>query len=449
MIDHTIGCAAIRWLGACLIALGVTGCFLNSGFAQEERERASSGEAFLAVPDDWEEVASSARITVLNMIADQTQGNYEKLRTWKGVYGVRLRQLVSTESMPQARAALGKPSPLWQEFDFTMPFAIDIASESIYRAKETSEMRWVRPGSNEIVTIPNTHPLDERSVVTNEHYLHLDPKVVWPGFFSVQDVPEAQNKRAAFRDTHEFADRLTDGDLMDPRSFFGVSKNGRFDQVAGGLSGMMRGEFGDELKGKSDAGVAVYQAEGPDGVWYRLVETVKDGPPYTRHMTMIFSPEAGWNAVLYTLGEDIEGERAVRAVRWEWKAFDDVYVPVHVKDLRYRKAGADLYFDREVELQECVVNGPLEPSQFSYQGLGMKDGELVMDNITQACYILENGQPRKLADFDEQHLAPEEPLLARPLGRWFLTAISVVAMMVVVLYLRARRARARREDSTG
>lgn len=440
MTSERTRCVSIHWLGACAIAVGGIACVWNTGFAQEEHGRASSGEAYTAAPEDWVRVAPSDRATVLEMIADQTQGNYERIRSWKGTYHVRLRQLHPAEIVQAITGgAIDGSSGLWQELDFTMRFAIDMASGSIYRSKETEEMRWVRAGSNEVVTVPNAMPADERSVVTVEHYLRFDPKVVWPGFVTVKDFPEARDKRAAFREPPARAERQGMGDLMDPRSFFFWSGRGGIENGLRNLTGMLKGDLGNELKKKSNDTVILYEATAPDGMWYRLDETFEEPSP-VQYLSAIFSPAAGLNAVALSLAADQAGERPLRMARWQWKLFNGVHVPVKTKELQYSGKSGQLSFDRETELQECVVNEPLEPSQFTYQGLGMEDGELVMDNINNACYVIEGAELRKVADFDEEYIAPGQSRGLGPVGRWFLTAVGVVGLMAVILFLRARRA---------
>ena len=49
----------------------------------------------------------------------------------------------------------------------------------------------------------------------------------------------------------------------------------------------------------------------------------------------------------------------------------------------------------EATLEDCVVNQPLGPHQLDYEGLGLKDGDEVMDipNSDESIkYILSNGK---------------------------------------------------------
>lgn len=437
-------CLCVRAVAVCTLV-----SFLGNALAEEKSSQALSGEGFLSAPKDWRELVLPARIKALDMVVDQTKGNYEKLRTWQGTYRVHLKQYLpkgfAREHLSTGGVA-GETSALWQEFDFTLRFAIEMASDSLYRSKETSRMRWIRDGSNETITIPNTSPVDERSIVTPEHYLHFDPKSIWPGFANVPDHPEARNKHTAFRDIRNLADRQVGGDLPDPRMFFSLTGGMNFDKQIGRLLQAMKGDMGDDLKKKSNELLSVYEATGSGGAWYRLDEMFISGPnsgtTISAYMTAIFSPAAGFNPVSLTMAKDKAGEHPERLILWRWKMFDGIFVPEKVKESIYSEDTGKLVYQREMDLQECSINGTIEPSRFSYKGLGLKDGDLVMDNIDKACYIIKGEKPKKLANYGEKYTPPGLGFGAH-LPQWKLALCSVLLILLIVIFI-ARQYRKRR-----
>jgi hypothetical protein len=441
MIDDTKGYVSIRWVGVCLIALSEIGFHLDNAFTQEESKRPPSAGSTDGPPIEWGEVPSSEKSSVLDIIAGQTQANYEKIRTWKGTYRVRLRQHVPAGAAQEQFRMAGvadKAPALWQEFDFGVRFAIDMVSGPIFRSKETKKMRWIRDGSNETITLPNTSPVDERSIVTAEHYLHFDPKVVWPGFAVVRGRPEARNKHAAFRESPEVAESQNLGNLFDPRAFFGLAPHRTLGKELGELSRALKGGLGNDLKKKCDDVLAIHRAASPAGTWYRMTETMDRRTPGSSsymYMTVIFSPAAGLNPVSLTMAEDKAAKQPVRIVRWVWKTCNGVHVPQEVRESLYSEGSGTLYYERELTLEEPVVNGPLDPSQFTYQGLGMKDGDLVMDHINKACYILENGSPKLLANYDEKQI-PQLPGVGSFVPRWGLVIVGLLVLVFLVLVCR-------------
>jgi hypothetical protein len=82
------------------------------------------------------------------------------------------------------------------------------------------------------------------------------------------------------------------------------------------------------------------------------------------------------------------------------------------------------------------MNGAIPPGQFSYQGLGLKDGDVVMDNIEEVAYIMKDGEPRKFANFGEKHSPSFKGV--SPI-RWVLAAASILILVGALVLLRLRR----------
>jgi hypothetical protein len=444
MSDKWVRCVT-HWLGICAVAVCGVIYFLNSISAEEKEKKPPFDEGFISVPGNWRQIGVPASTEVLDMVADQTQGNYEKLRTWQGDYRVHMRQYLpnppggATKELLSKRQASDKLSQLWQEFDFTLRFAIDMESDSIYRSKETKTMLFVKDGSNETVTIPNVGPADERSVVTAEHYLHFDPKAVSPGFTYVPNHPDTHWKRTAFRDAHQRSERQHSGDLPDPREVFGLTGGMKFWKEVRMLS--------QAIKAGKDF-LVLHEGSGLGGTWYQLVESFmssQSGKPSGIYMTVIFSPTAGFNAVSVILAADKEGKRPISKRLWQWKMFNGVFVPEKIVELRY--SAGNLVYQREMNLQECAVNDPLKPNLFSYQGLGMKDGDLVMDNIDKVCYIIKDGSPQTLANYGEQY-TPPGPGVGVYLPQWKVTVCSGLLVILIAIFIVRRYRKRRRKSSS-
>jgi hypothetical protein len=448
MIRETTRSVSVPWLGAQVIAICGMVVFAGHGLGQEEKGRPPSGKGFAVAPEDWKELAPPARPEVLQRIAEQTRGNHEKIRTWQGTYACRVRQYLSEgPALDQFRKAFPERevSALWQETEFAMHFAVDMASGSVYRSQETSATRWIPEGSDEPLEIPDYEPVDRRSVVTAEHYLDFDPKMVWPGFVMVPDHPEARGRRAAFRRDADWGRALGHGDLIDPRLLFCLSEDRTFAEELGLLVSAMKGDTGSLAKQRSDELLTVYEAGKPEETWYRLDQTLA-GPnpanPSALRMTAICSPAAGFHPVSLLLSADEAGESPIREMQWQWKPYGEVLLPDEVRESLYRDGGK-LRYQRELALDQSVLNATIDPSLFTYRGLGVQDGDLVMDEIEMACYMVRNGTLEKLADYDEEYTAAGDPGPRSPLVQWSLAAAGGLALLsVILLVLRIRRVRA-------
>ena len=433
----------VKTTGLCVMLVACNACF-----ADENRSEGIPGQDSVTVPQDWSEVDLSRRLEILQMVADQSAGNYQSIRTWKGTYAVRVQERLSQGYVARTFGGrLEKPDvvPLIYEVASAMRFAIDRASESTYRFVKSNEMRFFKEGSNETVEMPNVAPLNKCSLVTPEHYVHFSPEVVWPGFTMLRDHPQAQNRPAAFREPREKAKGGHLGELMDPCSFFGFSTVQKFWEELHLYIRVMRGDDGKDRQRECDEILTVYQAARPEGTWYRLMMELTGPDDSQTYLTTVWSPVAGFNPISKVMSKDRAGEQLIETTQWHWQRFDDVFVPASLKESTYSPDTGKLTYQREVDLEKCVVNGPLEPGQFTYRGLGLAEGDLVVDNIEDAVYVMRGGEPEKLADFAEPYRGLGESGLSDPLIRWFLTAVGVVGVMVVVLYFRARRAKRRTE----
>ena len=119
-------------------------------------------------------------------------------------------------------------------------------------------------------------------------------------------------------------------------------------------------------------------------------------------------------------------------------AFDNIHVPVKIRETLFNPDNGKLTFQRELELKESVLNEPLAPNQFEYSGLGMKDGELILDHIENQGLILRDGKPEKLADFNTAYVAPKQRSSST---RIILTTLNVIILVTLVVAFRMKRKR--------
>ncbi len=431
----------LRWLHPVLVVL-CGALLLSSGTAAGEPSDHMLPVESTVLPDHWNKVDASSRAEVLDLLARHTKANYEAIRTWQGTYAVHMQQQLSHEYVARVfgrKLEENNITPLLEYIDYTMCFATDVASDAIYRSKETQQMKFFKEGSGEPVEIPSALPVDERSVVAGDHYLHFSPKNVWKGGFEfLPDHPEAKNRRAAFREPREESMGHHFGDRMDPRHFFGFSPIQKFWQKMELYTRAMRGEAGEDQRQKASAILTVYEADSPEEKWYRLVQKLMS-PEGEVYAITIFCSGAGFNPVSTLLAKDVDGKQVLTETRWQWKQFNGVYIPTWVGESAY-ESELKLTRMRECELVECEVNQPLVPYQFDYQGLGLKDGDMLLDKIEEVVYIMEDGEPNKLADFGDVYVPPPKPGQGTAVIRWILVASSIMFLLVgLVLFWKERR----------
>ena len=355
------------------------------------------------IPNDlkWTDVAPDQRLQTLDYIAGQTRINFEQIRTWKGTYAYKAGQLLSGNQVPPVfknGLPMQNVGALLQEFDCRMDFAIDMASGNVYRDKRTSAMNFVNPGTKEVVDIPNAGAFDSRSIVTKEQYIYFDPyERATYGY--LQHLPEAHNKRMARRSDLRRAMNSHFGDMMDPRLFFTFDTGNKswlhLELIAGALSG----KNGDKTRRMVEERFSLAQADGPGGRWYCHQQWFDMGKGPTLWSTAFWSPRAGFNPVGYVTTFDKPDGKVSTKVEWEWTVIDGIYVPSRIKEIVCEVPGGNPSRERESKLENCVLNQPLDPHQFDHAGLGMADGDLIIDEQKRVGYIIKDGEPVKLGDF--------------------------------------------------
>jgi len=76
----------------------------------------------------------------------------------------------------------------------------------------------------------------------------------------------------------------------------------------------------------------------------------------------------------------------------------------------YGAPGGGLSNEQQTALKDCALNQPLNPGQFDYRGLDLKDGDLILNQMERVAYIIKNGEKVKLANFgDRSVLQPARP----------------------------------------
>ncbi|QDT99965.1 hypothetical protein [Gimesia aquarii] len=385
---------------------------------------------------DWQEVVVDKKVNIYEMLANQTKGNYSKLRTWKGECLVHVKHALG-ETFVAQYLNLQDAGPLIQKADMKLNLVIDIPSNSYYRSKENSSLIFLEEETEKVVNIPNVHPINDRSVITSEHYIQFYPDIVAPGFHSLQGHPQAMNKRAAFRRPAGIGLRHSHGDFVDPLAFFGFSPAQRFWEGLGLYIPLLKGEGSAELVKKVKERISVFQANTKDGVSYKIVNKIGDDDSY--YSTSIWSSSVGFNPISQLLSENKNGDNPFQHKTWKWKAVDGIFIPTYVYSTSHDRTSGKLEYHRTVKFEKSILNHPIDENQFSYQGLGMEEGELVKDDIENAFYIINDGGLKKLANFGEKYVPPGKVSDEGLSNRQWMLIVNLIFLIVLASFVFIKR----------
>jgi RNA polymerase sigma factor (sigma-70 family) len=357
----------------------------------------------------WNDVPQARRRPVIEQLAALSRGNYEKIKTWKGSYAYIQRGYLDAQSVTQllagarsresAPAAPQKAEPLIQEHDSVLTFAIDTGADAIYREVRSNRLRYLEVATEKAIEVPNVGTGDHRSILTPNAYFYFNPHERATSAF-LPGHPQAQNKRRVERfDVKEAS--MREGGAVDPRAFFKFDTGNSFWTGLELYAQAMRGDLGAEQKKMIEERLKLTQADGPGGTWYR--DQMGFGNPGGRMywVTTLWSPQAGFNPVRMVGTLDTSDGKLETKIEWQWKVTGGIYVPSTINETAYRGKGDRLSKQQRTALQGCVLNQPLGLHQFDEGGLGVSDGDLVLDHLERVAYIINGGEPVKLANFGE------------------------------------------------
>ena len=286
----------------------------------------------------------------------------------------------------------GKVEPLIFEHDFDVDFAVDTTASSVYRDTTTRNSRYFKVATNEPAEGPGSVS-DARSIVTANEYLVFSRDYSIASF--VPGPPGRRNRHyAVSRPAKEARDELF---RTDPREFYlqnsvAVYAPGKIQglwSMAEGEARLLRG--GAEALGKA---LTISQAEGPGGLWYWEQGYGRFGT-HRLYGIRVWSPQAGYNPVLDFSSYDKPDGKLDHRIEWQWKRFDDTYLPSAYKQISFLDDGS-LSTQCDATLEDCLLNRPLKPHQFDYAGLGLVDGDEIHGIEDGNDYLITNGRLQKV-----------------------------------------------------
>ena len=435
--------ASCRWIVRLAICLCVW-VSRDSGSAHGaesiKRESLFAGQEVIPAVA-WKETSSDDKWRITALLIDHMQTNYSRLRTWKGTCHVRS---ISEESAAFLKKAFGDLlaardlTNVELERAFSVDFAIDLPGNRIYRDKKTGLMYYRDHKTDEQFSIPNTGPVDERSFVSGAEYVHFDPKVRWPEFSHLVNNPEARNKRAAFRDPAEKGERKHYGDMVDPRVFYGYGQMGPVWKTLAFCLDSHNSMFGAGDRQKAEQWVHVFEFDGNAGKLYRF-DVESPGPQPSGPMcsiSWVFDGTVGFHPTGMRM---LEGkDQMMQETQWRWKSVEGIFIPEVVLEHFFAFRTQPMQW-RESELVDCTVNVPLDTDQFTLAGLGLDEGDLVIDKIDRAVEILRDGKTVRLGTFGDQYVAPPQPFFRQPSLRLIFMVINVMVLILFLAWTKRRK----------
>ena len=368
------------------------------------------------------------------MLASNLAANYRRISTWRGSYAVRSESIIPGNTRQSQAIGAAPQSDVRAYFDCICRFSIDLSADSCFLTVEDGKQMYYDEDTGAPAEVIFERPTEQRCVLTAEHFLELRPDNLYQGFGPLKGF-ELPPKRTVFRDEPSKAGFSLFTNFVDPRLFFHINRNlGVWEEFEKSYIPALQGDLGSEQKDLFDAKLSLSMSTRDGEIWYRATQrqSAVGGPVKEQ----VFLSSAGFNRTqLVVWKRDSVSQR----YRYRYRFIDDIYVPEHII-IEY----AGLEKKRELTLQDCVLNGPIDLTQFSYEALGIKEGDLIMDRIEQVAYEYKSGEPKKLANFGEgppketSNDFPKEPSLR---ALYVVLGLMAVLAVLIAIKLFARLAR--------
>jgi hypothetical protein len=201
---------------------------------------------------------------------------------------------------------------------------------------------------------------------------------------------------------------------------------------------LISGKKGDEEKNKAISVFSLYKTNDTPP-WF-LAEIII---PQNSSTEMIFKtywrPERIFLPVHHTViqkrNDNTELTRGLTQI--EWLEYNATFFPKKAYSTTYYDTGK-LSYRRYMTLNNLLVNEVLASDQFSFSALGLENGDLLLDEIQQTVFTIQNDQPVYLAKFHEKYQTPRERNTNRVRIAIMLLGFVLIA---IGIYLRIRRKR--------
>jgi hypothetical protein len=375
----------------------------------------------------------------LEMLAQQFAANYEQLRTWSGTY----RFVDTTVFTGEGAVLMNKISPA-DGIDSAGPvrkhdvcrgeFAINFDTGELFTTT-IIEKSAISPASGGEERVVSTQESEARSIVTEQHYLHMDSKAIHGPFRGLEDW-SVKSGRAAFKDPVTRNERQSESSIIDPRRFFWVSgiELTYGDYFANYAKMLVAGS-----QGKAD--FLVESAKGDEGTDFRV--------RISGHQELVVRSAKGFcptSIVQKTM--DGKGLMSVRDMRYVEQ--NGVFVPNRVDFTLFDDDGQGVHFERTWTLEKSEINQPLAADTFSYKQLGLQEGERVVDRIEGIGYLYRNGELTDAVRFDVDKPKVQNvqtPVVNDDADTWapwrLLIGANTVAIIALCVVFAVRRWRSR------
>ena len=381
-------------------------------------------------PTEWSIVSDKEKFATLKMLVSTLDGSLQKIRSVSGEFSVLYEQGEEGNSSHDLRLA-----STFQRSEFTLKFCDDVAGKRIFREKKTSSLKMADiPEDKRVTSGAEWKPYDTISIVSDSEYLHTVRGEILPTVPELPNYPGTDNRRVAWRDSPEKAEKLGIAVLIDPREYFDSDNWANMKFIVDSIEGKHGEENTLEATKTLEKNIVIFETISDNKKWFRLYQQFGDTPGTKTDLNLFWSEDSGFHPVCKLC---TRGAKLLELVQVRWNIIDGVHFPIE-SFVVIRHESGDRSYSRHMKLNVPKINHPVDPEWFTYAALDLHNQDILVDRIDSVVYHVENNTLKRLADFHSKYVfTPTRP-------RWAIVAtIAVVFICLAAGFLfryRAKRA---------
>ncbi len=315
---------------------------------------------------------------ILTMISNETQSNYDKIKTWQGkvdstigtIYeGTKAERVFKNQINGEGKV----PRKVKRLVETTVEFAVNCEKGLFFDKKfYRSPLRYTDPNDGRLL---GTKSIDgsTASIATPEYRITTVPVEKRENVITRQAVKEERASESSVRNRGVFDPRF---EAIDGDGFRGtfvflldyIEKHGKFSV----------GEQSLRIEKRMDRSTTEYRIEIP---------SPQASPGEFVFTTLIFNSDKGFNI---TLSETRYAGKLYQKATWEYEVINDVYLPASTMIQTFAGENAELLYERECIYTNGQLNQAIPEDTFSYKNLGLKNGDKFVDKILGKEYIFQD-----------------------------------------------------------
>jgi len=341
-------------------------------------------------PGEFEPIEPDRIPSILTMILNRTESNYNQIRSWRGkleittdyVYQGDRAKKVFIESIKSSGQA---PSKLLEHRETNIEFSLDAENELLfanYYNDSVTPLEYTDLENGNILEV-NGWLATRRAILTPKYQIDcLDIKqegVVISRIAVKQIACPEKNSNCDGHPVYDPRRSLSIGDQIWeflPRLIKYINEHGKYSV--------------DEYN------LQVEERKTGDTIDYRIIlpGRIQGDENYLFHK-MVFSGDNGFNGVLLeTTYHNQNDSRSIMFKRkmLEYEQFGSVYVPRLTIEQEFDVMSGDIENEQTIHFKEQKINAPISADTFTYKNLGLQTGDRFVDKIVNKEYEYQDGE---------------------------------------------------------